>query len=237
MADWSQCPITILLSSATLIQVSVRDRVLQGHSAAVRSAAFSPDGRRIVTASDDRTARVWDVQTGEEIAALREHTAPVRSAVFSPDGLRVVSTQMAQRSGDVTSDNNTVTSNDSIALLWDALSGRVIRRFEGHGAQVYDATFSPDGKRIVTASADNTARIWDAATGATIAVLNGHSGSVLSAAFSRQGDKDRDGVRRRNRARLGCRSAHDNSGSEGSFRAGVERCVQSRRRADTHGIG
>ena len=164
-------------------------RVLQGHSAAVRSAAFSPDGRRIVTASDDRTARVWDVQTGEEIAALREHTAPVRSAVFSPDGLRVVSTQMAQRSGDATSDNSTVTSNDSIALLWEALSGQMIRRLEGHGAQVYDAAFSPDGKRIVTASADNTARIWNAATGETMAVLSGHSNSVLSAAFSRQGDK------------------------------------------------
>ena len=212
-------------------------RVLQGHSAAVRSAAFSPDGRRIVTASDDRTARVWDVQTGEEIAALREHTAPVRSAVFSPDGLRVVSTQMAQRSGDATSDNSTVTSNDSIALLWDALSGRVIRRFEGHGAQVYDAAFSPDGKRIVTASADNTARIWDAATGETMAVLSGHSDSVLSAAFSRQGDKVVTASARRNCARLGCRSAYDNSGSEGSFRAGAERCVQPRRRADTHGIG
>jgi WD40 repeat protein len=165
------------------------DRVLKGHSAAVRSAAFSPDGRRIVTASDDRTARVWDVQTGEQIAILREQTAPVRSAVFSPDGLRVVSTQMAQRSGDATSDNNIVTANDRMMLLWDAQSGRVIRRFEGHGAQVYDATFSPDGKRIVTASADNTARIWNAATGETMAVLSGHSDSVLRAAFSSQGDR------------------------------------------------
>lgn len=164
-------------------------RVLQGHGAAVRSAAFSPDGRRIVTASDDRTARVWDVQTGGQIAALRDHTAPVRSAVFSPDGLRVVSTQMAQRSGNATSEDNIVTSNDRIAFLWDAQSGQVIRRFEGHEAQVYDAAFSPDGKRIVTASADNTARIWDAATGASIAVLNGHSGSVVSAAFSSQGDR------------------------------------------------
>ena len=109
--------------------------------------------------------------------------------MFSPDGLRVVSTQMAQRSGDATSDNSTVTSNDSIALLWEALSGQMIRRLEGHGAQVYDAAFSPDGKRIVTASADNTARIWNAATGETMAVLSGHSNSVLSAAFSRQGDK------------------------------------------------
>jgi WD40 repeat protein len=161
------------------------DRIFQGHSDAVRSAAFSPDGRRIVTASDDRTARVWDVQTGEQIAVLREHTAPVRSAVFSPDGLRVVSTQMPQRTGNVT----IVTSNDSIALLWDAQSGRVILRLEGDMVQVYDATFSPDGKRIVTASGDNTARIWDAATGKTIAVLSGHSDSVLSAAFNSQGDR------------------------------------------------
>jgi WD40 repeat protein len=96
---------------------------------------------------------------------------------------------MAQRSGNATSEDNIVTSNDRIAFLWDAQSGQVIRRFEGHEAQVYDAAFSPDGKRIVTASADNTARIWDAATGASIAVLNGHSGSVVSAAFSSQGDR------------------------------------------------
>ena len=161
------------------------DRIFQGHSAAVQSVAFSADGRRIVTASDDRTARVWDLQTGGQIAALTEHTAPVRSAVFSPDGLRVVSTQTPQRSGNVT----IVTSNDSVALLWDALSGRVILRFEGDMVQLYDATFSPDGKRIVTASGDNTARIWDAETGKPIAVLSGHSDSVLSAAFNSRGDK------------------------------------------------
>ena len=161
------------------------DRIFQGHSAAVQSVAFSADGRRIVTASDDRTARVWDLQTGGQIAALTEHTAPVRSAVFSPDGLRVVSTQTPQRSGNVT----IVTSNDSVALLWDALSGRVILRFEGDMVQLYDATFSSDGKRIVTASGDNTARIWDAETGKPIAVLSGHSDSVLSAAFNSRGDK------------------------------------------------
>jgi WD40 repeat protein len=157
-------------------------RVLQGHSAAVLSATFSPNGRYIVTASDDKTARVWDAETGRQIAVLTGHTASVRSAVFSPDGMRVVSTQMARRSDIITSD-------DSAALLWNALSGEVIRRFEGHEAQLYDATFSPDGKRIVTASADNTARIWDVATGTTIAVLKGHSGSVLSAAFSPHADR------------------------------------------------
>ncbi|HET7384913.1 MAG TPA: TIR domain-containing protein [Pseudolabrys sp.] len=159
------------------------DPVLQGHSAPVWSAAFSPDGRRIVTASDDQTARVWDVQTGAQIAVLRAHTAPVRSAVFSPDGLSVISTQRAQRA------SGSFTSDDSTALLWSALSGKVVRRFEGHMAQVYDATFSPNGKQIVTAGADNTARIWDAATGAMKSVLMGHLDSVLSATFSPHGHR------------------------------------------------
>lgn len=155
--------------------------VLQGHSAAVWSAAFSPDGRRIVTASDDKTARVWDVQTGTQIAVLTAHTAPVRSTVFSPDGLRVISTQMAPRIG------GSFTSDDGTALLWNALSGEVIRRFEGHMGQLYDATFSPNGEQIVTVGADNMARIWNTATGAMKSVLTGHSESVFSAAFSPHG--------------------------------------------------
>jgi WD40 repeat protein len=83
----------------------------------------------------------------------------------------------------------TVTSDDSAALLWDALSGEVIQSFKGHVAQVYNANFSPDGKWIVTASGDNTARMWDAATGAMKSVLRGHSGSVLSAGFSPHGHR------------------------------------------------
>ncbi len=63
---------------------------LNGHTDCVRSAAFSPDGRRIVTASDDRTAKVWDSATGKEIASLNGHTSSVWSAAFSPDGRRIV---------------------------------------------------------------------------------------------------------------------------------------------------
>ncbi|WP_414220828.1 WD40 repeat domain-containing protein [Cupriavidus necator] len=63
---------------------------LNGHQAGVRSAAFSPDGQRVVTASDDKTARVWELTTGQVIAQLNGHQAPVRSAAFSPDGQRVV---------------------------------------------------------------------------------------------------------------------------------------------------
>jgi WD40 repeat protein len=63
--------------------------VLQGHTGALRSAAFSPDGKRVVTASLDQTARLWDVETGKEIVALRGHTNAAWSATFSPDGKRV----------------------------------------------------------------------------------------------------------------------------------------------------
>ena len=63
---------------------------LKGHEDRVRSAAYSPDGARIVTASNDKTAKVWDAQTGTELMALKGHDGPVRSAAYSPDGQRIV---------------------------------------------------------------------------------------------------------------------------------------------------
>jgi WD40 repeat protein len=70
--------------------------VLRGHDAAVRSAAFSPDGSRIVTASVDRTARIWDAATGKEMLVLRGHEAAVTGAAFSPDGTRIVTASQDQ---------------------------------------------------------------------------------------------------------------------------------------------
>ena len=84
---------------------------LRGHEDRVRSAAFSPDGARIVTASQDRTARIWDAATGAEIAALRGHEGPVQSAAFSPDGARIVTA-----------------SYDRTARIWDAATGAEIAR-------------------------------------------------------------------------------------------------------------
>jgi WD40 repeat protein len=148
-------------------------RVLKGHDAAVTKAAFSPDGKRIVTASYDGTARVWDAETGREIAPpLKEHYDVVLSAAFSPDGRRIVTA-----------------SWDKTARLWDAETGReVAPPLKGHGGVVLSAAFSPDSQRIVTASNDTTARVWDAETGREIAPpLKGHGGTVTSAAFSPDG--------------------------------------------------
>jgi WD40 repeat protein len=111
----------------------------------VRSAAFSPDGSRIVTASSDKTARIWEIATGRELAVLRGHDGDVSSAAFSPDGSRAVTASL-----------------DNTACIWDIATATQIAVLRGHDGDVSSAAFSPDGSRIVTASFDKTARIWDA---------------------------------------------------------------------------
>ena len=145
---------------------------LGGHDDTVNSAAFSPDGSRIVTASDDKTARIWDAATGKEVAVLRGHEDPVISAAFSRDGSRIVTA-----------------SQDLTARIWDAATAKEVAVLRRHDDAVNSAAFSPDGTRIVTASSDHTACIWDATTAKEVAVLSGHSFPVRSAAFSRDGSR------------------------------------------------
>ena len=143
-----------------------------GHFNSVTSASFSPDGQRIVTASDDHTAKVWDAATGKELLTLTGHVDSVTSASFSPDGKRIVTA-----------------SEDETAKVWDAATGKEVVTLTGHSSWVESASFSPDGKRIVTASADNTAKVWDAATGKELITLTGHSYWVTSASFSPDGKR------------------------------------------------
>jgi WD40 repeat protein/tRNA A-37 threonylcarbamoyl transferase component Bud32 len=136
------------------------------HDRAVRMANFSPDGNKVITASDDGTARVWDGRTGEPVTPPLRHEDVVRCAVFSPDGRSVLTA-----------------SHDATARLWDSETGKALVEPMKHGARVRRAYFSPDGRRVATASQDGLGRVWDASTGTLLLEIK-HQEYVSVARFS-----------------------------------------------------
>ena len=142
-------------------QTHLELRTLRGHSGGILKVAFSPDGRWIVTGSEDRTAKVWETATGREVCTLKGHGAGVWAVAFSPDGQRVLT-----GSGDLT------------AKVWEVPSGRELFTLNGHAGGIGSAVFSPDGQRIVTAAGDLTAKVWEAATGVELLNLAGRGNFV-----------------------------------------------------------
>jgi WD40 repeat protein len=148
---------------------------LKGHTDHVICVTFSPDGKHILSGSNDRTIRIWNAQTGITVLEpLRMHTSGVLSVAFSPDGTRFASG-----------------ATDMVVLLWDAITGRVVARpFKGHTNSILSLGFSPDGKRMVTGSADETIRIWDAEKEVdNVTALMGHTGHVTCAMFTPDGKR------------------------------------------------
>jgi WD40 repeat protein/serine/threonine protein kinase/tetratricopeptide (TPR) repeat protein len=147
------------------------------HDGSVYHAAFSPDGRRVLTASRESgkagEARLWDAATGQPATPAMKHQGPVYLATFSPDSRRVLTA-----SGE--------SGKAGEARLWDAATGQPATPAMKHQGPVYLATFSPDGRRVLTASGDE-ARVWDAATGQPLAPPMRHESPVLDAAFSPDG--------------------------------------------------
>ena len=135
---------------------------LQGHRAWVTSASFSSNSQYIITASGDGTARIWNL-SGRELAKLEGDGDSIESAKFSPD------------------DRHVVTASGNIAYIWN-LSDRKVSR-ELPDRDLYRATFSSDGKFILTIGRDNTARVLDS-SGQKLANLKGHKSSILGASFS-----------------------------------------------------
>ena len=152
-----------------LVGSHVRAR-MPGHSKSIASLTLSPDGERVLTASRDGTARIFDTASGRPLHVLRGHRGPVAMASFAPDGRRVVTA-----------------SDDGTARIWDASSGESLAILRHDRGAVNSAVFSRDATRIVTAGNDGTARVWDAGSGRQVRVLRGHRGGVADASFDPSG--------------------------------------------------
>lgn len=125
-----------------------------GHGGMVRAIDTTPDGRTVITASFDFSARLWDFGSQAQIAVLDAHQGPVTGARFFPDAKRAVTT-----------------SDDGLAIIWSVPDGKEVRRLQGHKHKVMAVDVSADGRLVATGGWDKTVRIWEAATGKALRVI------------------------------------------------------------------
>ncbi|MDQ2974885.1 MAG: WD40 repeat domain-containing protein [Acidobacteriota bacterium] len=140
------------------------------HHGTPTACSWLPDGKRLVSAIDDATVRVWDVETGDQVMSLVGHTGRVLTCAVSPDGNRIVSG-----------------GADQILRIWASASGAEIAALTGHAGRVNACVYSPDGGRIASASSDATIRVWDAHAAESSRHVPRHGGAVMACAFSPDG--------------------------------------------------
>jgi WD40 repeat protein len=148
--------------------LAVLERELTGHHGWIRSIAVSPDGRWAASGSDDKTVKIWDLETGECRTTLEGHTNYVMSVAITPDGTRVLSG-----------------ANDDTIRVWDASKEKSLACWQANQGLVYSVVPMADGKRVITAGASVALKLWDIATHKCLGTLNGHTNLITSVSLAR----------------------------------------------------
>jgi GTPase SAR1 family protein len=142
----------------------------KGHAGVVRGVAVTPDGKTVVSGSDDKTLKVWDFETGQCRATFQGHTSGIYGVAVTPDGKTVVSS-----------------SADETLKVWDLATGHCRNTLKGHSGHVWRLAVTPHGKTVVSGSTDKTLKVWDLATGERHTTFQGHSSLVGGVAVTPDG--------------------------------------------------
>ena len=150
-------------------------KILRAHILPLTNCAFNKSGDRFITGSYDRTCKVWNTLTGEEILTLEGHKNVVYAIAFNnPFGDKVVTG-----------------SFDKTAKIWNSDTGELLQTLRGHTTEIVCLSFDPHGSIVATGSMDSTAKLWDVERGEELCTLMGHTAEIVSLNFNTDGSQVR----------------------------------------------
>lgn len=189
-------------------QPPVKDK----HTDWIRALAFSGDGKLLISAGDDKSILVWDVETGKFVRSLEGSTEWVMSLATSPDGkqiaaggfdrtIRIWNLASGEKVKDIAANQQIIVAlawspdgrliasggQDKKIRIWDVATGTEIRAIEGHTDQIFAVAIHPNGQWIASCSADKSVRLWNVADGKEVKNLSGHTNWVYSLSFTSDG--------------------------------------------------
>ena len=135
--------------------------IQSGHSNIVKGVALSADGRLAISASGDKTLKVWDVSKGRELCTLKGHNDSVYGVALSADGMLAISASL-----------------DKTLKVWDVATGRELYTLQGHSDKVHGVALTADGRLAISSSSDSTLKVWDVTTGFELYTFRGYNNRI-----------------------------------------------------------